>query len=253
MTHKFAKCCFALLTAVGLALTTSIACAQTVTGSIRGTVTDATGAVVAEAKVTATNSNTGVATVTTTDRTGTYNLQSLPIGSYVVSAEKAGFNITADRPFALEIDQIAKIDLKLQVGEVTTTIEVAPDSGAILQSEDASLGTTITANTLENIPLSGQNFSSATMFVPGAVLPTYSAGKDPGNRARHVLRASTQPSFNGNRMQTNNYILDGADINEPLKNVIAYNPAPEAMARCASSLVTPTPNMATSTAAKSSW
>jgi hypothetical protein len=75
--------------------------AQTVTGSIRGTVTDATGAVVPEAKVTATNNNTGVVTSTTTDRTGTYNLQSLRIGTYVVSAEKTGFKITADRPFAL--------------------------------------------------------------------------------------------------------------------------------------------------------
>jgi hypothetical protein len=146
--------------------------AQTVTGSIRGTVTDATGALVVGAKVTATNSNTGVATVTTTDRSGTYNLQSLPIGTYVVSAEKTGFKITADSPFALEIDQIAKIDLKLQVGDVTTTIEIAPDSGTILQTEDASLGTTITANTLESMPLPGQNFSAATVFVPGAVLPT---------------------------------------------------------------------------------
>src|SRR5580698_9555750 len=172
MTRKFAKGLFALLIATGLVLTTSIAYAQTVTGSIRGTVTDATGAVVIDARIVAKNASTGV-TTTVTDRSGSYNLQSLPIGPYVVSAEKSGFKITADRPFTLEIDQIAKIDLQLQVGDVTTTIEIAPDAGAILQTEDASLGTTITANTLENMPLSGQNFSAATVFVPGAVLPTY--------------------------------------------------------------------------------
>jgi hypothetical protein len=204
--------------------------AQTVTGSIRGTVTDATGAVVVEAKVTAANSNTGVATVTTTDRSGTYNLQSLPIGTYVVSAEKTGFKITADRPFALEIDQIAKIDLKLQVGDVTTTIEIAPDSGSILQTEDASLGTTITASTLENMPLPGENFATATVLVPGAVLPTYNAlGSTQGTERVTSFASSTEPSFNGNRMQTNNYILDGTDINEPLQNTIAYNPANEAI------------------------
>src|SRR5580704_2546870 len=133
MTQKFAKGLFALLIAIGLVLTTSIAYAQTVTGSIRGTVTDATGAVVIDASVLAKNASTGVSTTTVTDRSGSYNLQSLPIGTYVVSAEKSGFKITADRPFTLEIDQIAKIDLQLQVGDVTTTIEIAPDAGAILQ------------------------------------------------------------------------------------------------------------------------
>src|SRR5580692_8108454 len=118
MTHKFAKHFFVLLIAMGLALTTSIACAQTVTGSIRGTVTDASGAVVIDANVAAKNVSTGVSTTTVTDRSGSYNLQSLPIGTYVVSAEKSGFKITANNPFTLEIDQIARIDLKLQVGDV---------------------------------------------------------------------------------------------------------------------------------------
>ncbi len=204
--------------------------AQTVTGSIRGTVTDKTGAVVSEAKVAAKNVSTGISTTTTTDRSGTYNLQSLPIGTYVVSAEKTGFKITADRPFMLEIDQIARIDLKLQVGDVTSTIEVAADSGSILQTEDASLGTTLTSNTLESMPLPGQNFSAATVFVPGAVLPTYgSLGSSQGTERDTSFASSPQPSFNGNRMQTNNYIFDGTDINEPLQNTIAYNPAPEAI------------------------
>jgi hypothetical protein len=204
--------------------------AQTVTGSIRGTVTDASGAVVVGAEVVATNGSNGVATTTTTDRSGSYNLQSLPIGTYVVSAKKTGFKVTADRPFTLEIDQIAKIDLKLEVGDVTVTVDVAPDSGTILQTEDASLGTTITANTLESMPLPGQNFSAATVFVPGAVLPTYSSlGTTQGTERDTSFASSTQPSFNGNRMQTNNYIFDGTDINEPLQNTIAYNPAPEAI------------------------
>jgi len=204
--------------------------AQTVTGSIRGTIVDQSGAVVPGATVTAREVATGVVTTTKTDKTGTYNFQSLRIGTYVVSGSKAGFSITKNSPFSLEIDQIAKIDIKLLVGEVTATVDVASDSGALLQTEDASLGTTVTASTLESMPLPGQNFSAATVFVPGAVLPTYgSLGTTQGTERDTSFASSTQPSFNGNRMQTNNYILDGTDINEPLQNTIAYNPAPEAI------------------------
>jgi hypothetical protein len=202
--------------------------AQTVTGSIRGMVADSSGAVIAGAKVIATNTNTGVATATTTDRSGTYDLQSLPIGSYTVTVTNPGFSVSSVGPITLEIDQIAKIDVKLQVGAVSTTLDVAADSGSVLQTEDASLGTTITANSIESLPLSGQNISSATMFVPGAVDPTYSA-MGGTNGTERDLSASSVPSFNGNRQQTNNYILDGADINEPLNNVIGYNAAPEAL------------------------
>ena len=80
------------------------------------------------------------------------------------------------------------------------------------------------------MPLPGDNFATATVLVPGAVLPTYNAlGSTQGTERVTSFAASTQPSFNGNRMQTNNYILDGTDINEPLQNTIAYNIAPEAI------------------------
>src|ERR1700722_3547113 len=86
--------------------------AQTVTGSIRGTVVDPSGAAVPGVQISAREVNTGVVTNTKTDRSGTYNFQSLTIGTYVVSAEKAGFNTTTNSPLSLEIDQIAKVDMK---------------------------------------------------------------------------------------------------------------------------------------------
>src|ERR1700679_3644948 len=100
----------------------AVALGQTVTGSIRGTVADQTGASVRAAEVSARNVNTGVVTTTVTDSSGTYNIQTLPVGTYIVSAKKPGFKVTVDRPITLDIDQIAKIDLKLQVGEVTTNV-----------------------------------------------------------------------------------------------------------------------------------
>jgi Carboxypeptidase regulatory-like domain/TonB dependent receptor len=211
-----------------LAITGVAAWSQTVTGSIRGTIVDKSGAVVADTTITARNVGTGVVVTTKTDRSGTYSIQILPIGTYIVSATKPGFSVTSNRPFTLEIDQIAKIDMQLQVGEVTSTVDVAADSGSVLQTEDSALGTTITTNTLGSMPLSGQNFSSATLFVPGAVDPTYSA-MGGSNGTERDTTASSLPSFNGNRQQTNNYILDGADINETINNVVGYNPAPEAL------------------------
>jgi hypothetical protein len=228
MLTRFKCCTVWVVMLLVLASVCHVARAQTVTGSIRGLVVDQSGAAVADAKIMARNVDTNVVTTTRTDRSGTYNLQVLPIGTYVVSATKPGFSVTADRPFTLEIDQIAKIDLKLQVGEVTTTVDVAADSGSVLQTQDSALGTTITANTLESLPLSGQNFSAATMFVAGAVNPTYDLVGGPNGTERD-LTPSSIPSFNGNRQQTNNYVLDGAEINETLNNVIGYNPAPEAL------------------------
>src|SRR5580698_8430625 len=229
MTQYIRRMRAVLCTAL-VAVVTVAAGAQTVTGSIRGLVTDASGAVVPGSEITAINVNTGVQTKTTTDKTGNYNIQTLSVGSYKVTAARPGFKTTSVGPISLEIDQIAKIDVKLEVGEVSATVEVAAESGAILQTENASLGTTITSNTLESMPLPGQNFSAATVFVPGAVLPTYgSLGSSQGTERVTSFASSTQPSFNGNRMQTNNYIFDGTDINEPLQNTIAYNPAAEAI------------------------
>ena len=202
--------------------------AQTITGSIRGTVKDASGALVPNSRVTAHNVNTGLETSTRSDSSGTYVLQSLPIGTYTLTTMHDGFSEGVTAPFALEIDQIAKVDVQLKVGGGDTTVNVDATSGTLLQTENATLGTTITMNTLDSLPLSGQNFSSATMFVPGAVNPSYSA-MGGANGTERDLSPSTLPSFNGNRQQTNNYILDGADINEPLNNVIGYNPAPEAL------------------------
>ena len=178
--------------------------------------------------MTAHNLATGRETSTRTDGSGTYVLQSLPIGVYTLTTVHDGFSSSVTAPFALEIDQIAKVDVNLKTGGEDITVTVDATSGTLLQTENSTLGTTITSNTLESLPLSGQNFSAATAFVPGAVIPSFSSMGGPNGTERSTTPASL-PSFNGNRQQTNNYILDGADINEPLNSVIGYNPAPEAL------------------------
>lgn len=216
-----------MLCTVLVAMAAASAGAQTVTGSIGGTVTDASGAVVPNATVTVKNIGTGVQTVTRSDSSGLYNFQFLPIGSYSVTGEAPGFAKATAGPLALEIDQIARVNLKLNVGEVATTVEISTES-AVLQTQNATLGTTVTANTIENLPLSGNNFQVAAVFVPGAVLPHFDLEGSAQGFERNT-NAETLPSFNGNRQQGNNYILDGVEINEPTNNMIGYNPAPESL------------------------
>jgi hypothetical protein len=209
-------------------LYTSAALAQTITGTIGGTVTDSTGAVVPGAKLTATNQSTGVTTAAATTQAGTYSIQFLPIGSYTITATANGFKTASIGPFRLEIDQAVKIDVKLQIGNTSTTVNVSAETAPLLQTQNATLGTTISGNTLVNMPINGLNYQFPTLFVPGAVLPSVSSMASADGNERNADWYSS-PSFNGARGQNNNYVMDGIEINETLNNYSGYNPAPDSI------------------------
>lgn len=200
---------------------------QTVTGSITGTVTDPSGAVIVAANVTATNTATGVKTTAQTNGTGVYTIRFLPIGTYTVAVEAKGFSPAQVAPFALEINQTAKIDVGMKV-TASTEMVVNETVHPILDTTDATLGTSLTTAEIENIPLNGRNFSSLTLFEPGAV-DTDPTGMTGNNAIERDTYNSGVASINGNREQANNYTLEGADNNEPQNNLIAYNPAPDAI------------------------
>lgn len=206
---------------------TSAALGQTVTGSITGQVTDPSGAVIVGANVTAVNVGTSVKTVTQTNASGAYTIRFLPIGTYTVTVEATGFTTQQVSPFALEIDQTAKINASLKIG-VSSTVEVEADIHPILNTTDSSLGTTISTNEIANIPLNGRNFSSLTLYQPGAI-DTDPTGMTGNNAIERNTFNNGIASINGNRAQANYYTLEGADLNEPQNNLIAYNPAPDAI------------------------
>lgn len=222
------RCSPTWLTLLALVLGAVALHAQTITGTLRGTVTDATGAVIPKAVVVARNQATGVSTSTLSNQEGIYSIQFLPIGNYTITVTAPGFSTASVGPFALQIDQIAKIDAKLQIGNASATVNVLSDSSSVLQTQNATLGTTISGNTMLNLPNNGLNYQFATLFVPGAVLPTISSMAAGDGNERNVDWNGT-PSFNGNRGQTNNYVMDGVEINETLNNVSAYNPAPDSI------------------------
>jgi len=202
--------------------------AQTVTGAIRGIVTDSTGAIVPNATVTATNVATSVPTVAKTNQAGEYAIRFLQIGRYKLAVEAPSFTTASYGPFALEIDQTAKIDIALTVGAASTTVEVSEQLQPILNTENATLGQTFTENTINNVPLNGRDFSQLTAFTPGAVSTGY--GTYGGqNSVERSTNANNEADVNGSRQQSNNYLLDGQEINENINNTIGYNPSPDSL------------------------
>jgi hypothetical protein len=212
-------CCFAMWMCVPIAM------AQTVTGSITGTITDPAGAVIPGAEIVAHNVGTGVDSPTTTNSTGFYRIEFLPIGTYKVSVKAAGFNGASVPSFSLEVLQTANFNIKLAVGGSATTVDVSAAT-PILDTNDAALGSTFTANTIQNFPLNGLDFSALSLYLPGAVSTA-------GTSGTQSIERSTQytdlVNINGNRTQSNNYTIDGIDMNETFNNVISYSPAPEAL------------------------
>jgi hypothetical protein len=202
-----------------------LAHAQTVTGSITGEVTDASGALIPNASVVALNVDTGVKTNASSNSAGVYNILFLPIGKYRVTVNAPGFSPQTFSAFSLEINQTVKLDSHLAVG-ASETVEVDSSRAAILDTTDATLGTTFTANTIENLPLNGLDFSALTLYLPGSVDTAGTSGTTSIERSTYY---TDTPNMNGNRAQANNYTLDGIDMNETFNNLIAYTPAPEAL------------------------
>lgn len=204
-------------------LTGHRAWAQTITGALTGTVTDASGAVVANVKVTATNQGTNLDYNTQSNAAGVYNLLFLPVGSYTVRAEAPGFKKTVLGPFTLEVNQTARVDINMQVGEVTQSIEIA-GVAPILQTESTQTGDVITGSTTTALPLNGRNFVSLTLLVPGSITPNPGSFTSPSRAF-----SGGRPYVNGNREQGNNFLLDGIDANETIDNLVGYNPNVDAI------------------------
>ncbi|MGA2535369.1 MAG: TonB-dependent receptor [Terracidiphilus sp.] len=214
---------------LSLCLPTLRGIAQTVTGTIRGTITDPSGAIVSGATVTATNAASSVATVTRTNDTGEYSIRFLQIGQYKIAVSASGFETANYGPFALEIDQTAKIDIHLRIGTATINVDVSGQMQPILDTESATLGETFTENTINSIPLNGRDFTQLTVYTPGSVAPGFNSFGG-GDSTERDIDGGTQVAVNGNRQQSNNYLLDGQEINENINNTLGYNPSPDALA-----------------------
>ncbi|NOT62180.1 MAG: TonB-dependent receptor, partial [Acidobacteria bacterium] len=188
-----------------------------------GTVTDPQGAAVPDAKVTATNQGTKLEYNAKTSDSGVYTIPFLPVGVYVINAEKSGFKKIASNDIKLEVNQIARVNLELTVGQVSEIVNVQ-DVAPILQTENVTVGSVITGQTATNLPLNGRNFQSLTLLVPGSITP------NPRGMTGAGQQAQGRPYVNGNREQGNSFLLDGLPVDETIDNQIGYKPSVDALA-----------------------
>ncbi len=202
------------------------AAGQAVTGTIVGTVTDSTGAIVSGAKVTISNTGTGLTRTFVSDKAGEYTAPSLPTGTYVVTAEMAGFKTAALSGVELGVSQRVRIDVALELGAMTesVTIEAATP---LLQTSSSELGTTVVEEQIQTLPLNGRNFVSLTRTVPGVLRGIPGANIDGAGSL--AWRASASFSANGQRARDNNYMLDGVDNNETWLQTVVLFPSVDSL------------------------
>jgi Carboxypeptidase regulatory-like domain len=200
--------------------------AQSVTGTILGTVTDASGGVIGKAKVTIVNEGTGLTRTVTADDQGEYTAPSLPTGYYTVTAEVTGFKTVALSNVQVGVDQRVRIDVKLEVGAMTESVSIQAET-PLVQSSSSELGTTVTNEQIEALPLNGRNFVNLTRTIPGVLRGIPGANIDGAGSL--AWRASASFSANGQRPRDNNYMLDGVDNNETWLQTVVIFPSVDAL------------------------
>lgn len=206
-----------------LFLSCSLAFGQDISAKITGTVTDASGAVVSGATVTARETSRGTVYPAQTNASGVYYLSPLPIGQYVLTITAPGFTTSEHPAISLEMNQTARVDVALTVGSASTTVEVT-GAPPLLQTDQSFMGTVLDARANVTLPLATRNYNQLTLLSPGAV--SLNPGSFTGSQASFQVG---RPYINGNREQTNNYILDGMDNNQIDNNDVAFSPSVDAI------------------------
>lgn len=179
--------------------------AQQITGNLRGTVSDSSSAIIAGAAVTARQNETGLERTATTDGAGAYLLLELPVGHYELRVEKKGFQTYLRQGISLDVNESATIPVVLKVGAESEQIKVNADAD-IIQSTVTSLGSVVSEREILDLPLNGRNFTQLGLLQPGVVPLTPGLVEAGGS-----LRAGQAYAVNGQRPESNNFLIDGAN------------------------------------------
>lgn len=177
--------------------------AQVDAGSILGTVTDASGAVIGNATVNLVNEGTSATLSTTVGTDGGYKFSPVRIGSYKLTASSPGFQTTEQNNIVVNVGAAVLINFVLKPGQVSETVEVT-SSTPVLETQDASVGQVVNSRSVNNLPLNGRNFTFLAQLAAGVNSPQADTR---GNAASGAFAA------NGSRPAQNNYLLDGIDNN----------------------------------------
>jgi hypothetical protein len=212
-----------LMLGVVLGLLAGPAWSQEVTAAIVGTVTDPSGAPIPGAAVVVTDVDRGTQFVATTNESGAYNVPRLPVGNYQLKVSAKGFQTAVHQTFTLVLNQTARIDVPMKVGQVSETVEVS-SSAPLLQTQSTEISTIIDAKTNASLPLASRNYIQLTLLAPGVTVVNPQALTQ-----AQSMTSSGRPYINGNREQANSFLLDGVDNQENINNEVAYQPSVDAI------------------------
>jgi hypothetical protein len=196
---------------------------QQASGTITGSVTDASGAAVANATVTARDVDRGTILTTQTNGSGAYTFPQVTVGNLEVAVQASGFSKEVYPAFTLILNQVARIDFQLKVGNVSQTVEVTA-APPLLQTDSTELGTLLDSSAATALPLSTRNLNQLTLLTPGVVSPNIFAFQAP-----QATFGTGRPYVNGAREQDNNFSLDGMDTNQADNNEVGYVPSLDAV------------------------
>src|SRR5690349_16261681 len=211
--------CALALTLLLLTNICPIAFAQS-TATLQGTVTDPSGAIVANAKVTVLNQATGIERTTQTDSSGNYQVAALPVGTYRIEVRAQGFQTAVVNSLQLEVSQTAVQNIPLTIGGASESVSVTSEA-PMVESSTATVGQVINQKTVQEIPLNGRHFVDLGLLIPGSVTP-------PQNGFLTApLRGQGSFAFNtaGNREDTVNFMINGINLNDMVQNQITFQPS----------------------------
>src|SRR5580700_4771846 len=189
------------------------------TGTITGTVFDATGSVIPNTPVTVRNQGTGAERITATDSSGIYMVPSLPVGAYRVEVKAPGMQPTAATDVDVQVATVTREDFTLKVSTATTVIEIT-GAPPLVDSSTSSVGSVVDQKTVQEIPLNGRHFVDLAGLVVGTVVA-------PANGfLTAALRGQGSFSFNsaGARETSVNFMINGVNLNDPNQNQITFQP-----------------------------
>jgi hypothetical protein len=199
--------------------------AQISSAELSGTVVDSTGAAVLNATVTAINVDTTIVHKTVSEKGGDYVLTDLPPGNYTLTVEAPGFRKLEQTGVSLQVNQQARLDLALQVGQTAETVSVTGHP-PLLEAESSSVGTVINQQLVNELPLNGRNFVQLATLSPGVNgVGSSASGTIMGGTRPDDRRAGNEIFSNGNREGDNNFLYDGIDNNERLTLSLTLRPA----------------------------
>ena len=207
--------------------------AQQTSATLVGTLTDATGAVVPNARIKAVNLATGAARDATSDDSGNYSLPFLPAGDYEVTITAQGYKTRKVERLTLQVSQTLRQDFTMEVGAVTETVNITA-TGVQLQTENSTVGTVIDSAKIVELPLNGRNFVQLAQLIPGVQSGT--PGSITVRRGRGSIGqtdagfGSTAMSANGSRDTANRFFIDGIEAMDHDAETYSFSPSIDSLA-----------------------